>query len=87
MSKLRITSKLLPSGKCQVKYSFQIEADRLLYGYLLEDKGTTLKDVVKKIEYRVKGISNPDHFFHEHLYKLESRTTQKQPVLIFNTTS
>lgn len=84
MSKLRISSKLLSSGKCQVKYSYYSDSDKQLYGYLLEDRGTTLKDVVKKIEYHVKGLSNPDHFFHGHLYNLSKTNTPHRPVLIFN---
>lgn len=68
--KLRITSKKLKSGKCQVKFHADMEKKRKMYGYMLTDSGETLKNVVEKIMVRLEKVKNRDNFHHINLYSV-----------------
>lgn len=81
--KLKLLSKKLKSGKCQIKFSIFSNSHEFLYGYMLAESGTTLKEVVKKIEYQVTSLENRD-FYHKHLYNLTGPKEKKEPILIFN---
>lgn len=67
---LKIESKKLHSGKCQVKFYFTGEAGRGVYGYTLVDSGTTLKDVVVQIKQKLSSISGYENYYQNHLFSL-----------------
>lgn len=81
--KLKLLSKRLRSGKCQIKFIVSSDMEERMYGYLLTESGTTLKDVVSKIEERVRQTVNKDRYNHRHLYNLADRPTAKDNILIF----
>ena len=81
--KLKLKSKRLKSGKCQIQFFVTSNDVQTCYGYLLAEAGTTLKEVVGKIEKEVRtkeftGSSN------DHLFNLANRKTRDQSILIFN---
>ena len=81
--KLKLKSKRLKSGKCQIQFFVTSNDVQTCYGYLLAEAGTTLKEVVGKIEKEVRikeftGLSN------DHLFNLANKKTRDQSVLIFN---
>lgn len=81
--KLKLLSKKLHSGKCQIKFVVSSDCEERLYGYLLTESGTTLKDVVNRIEERVKERIDKDIYNHRHLYNLADRRSNKDSILIF----
>ena len=55
--KLRLQSKRLHSGRFQVKFFVSDYSQRPLYGYLLADPKSTLKEVVERIRHGLTGES------------------------------
>lgn len=80
--KLSLLSKRLRSGKCQIKFIITESAQEKMYGYMLTESGTTLREVVKKIERQVK-IRGEGEYYHSHLYNLALKQ-QNEEILIFN---
>jgi hypothetical protein len=72
--KLRITSKKLSSGKCQVKFHAYANHQKNLYGYVLVDSDRTLKEVVVKIREKLMNIQQARDFHQIHLYSIGQRT-------------
>jgi hypothetical protein len=66
IQRLRIDSKRLKSGKCQVKYEAEIAGQRHRYGYVLADPKQTMEETVHKI---VKLLDAKD----DHLYSVRRR--------------
>ena len=69
IERLRIDSKRLKSGKCQVKYEAEI-AGRNRYGYLLADPKQTIEETMLKI-VQMMGAKE------EHLYSLRRRKQEQ----------
>jgi hypothetical protein len=80
--KLSLLSKRLRSGKCQIKFVVSNETREEMYGYMLTESRTTLKEVVKKIEEQVKIIVKGDGYYHSHLYNLAEKQNEAE-LLIF----
>lgn len=68
--KLRLSSKKLKSGKCQVKFHAALKTKKKLYGYVLTDARETLKDVVEKIVDRLDQVRAKDNIHHINLYSI-----------------
>ena len=81
--KLKLKSKRLGSGKCQIKFFVSSEERQHYYGYLLTEAGTTLKEVVDKIEKRLRSEEAGDRF-HQHLYNLAKKPVVEEQILVFN---
>ncbi len=81
--KLKLLSKRLRSGKCQIKFVVSSDTEKGMYGYLLTESGTTLKDVVNRIERKVRERVSGDRSYHNHLYNLAERQAIKDNILIF----
>ena len=79
--KIRIFSKKLPSGKCQVKFYLKSNEKTPYYGYLLVESGRTVKDVIEMIYTKLKKIDQSDLYFHGNLYNLQ-RKPKKDPAFI-----
>lgn len=82
--KLKLYSKRLQSGKCQIKFVVSSSSEPGLYGYLLAESGSTLREVVHTIENEVRYIQQVGNHNHSHLYNLASRQKRKDQILIFN---
>lgn len=82
--KLKLTSKRLKSGRCQIKFIISTGEDHThCYGYLLAESNSTLRQVVEKIEVRLKNMNNPELFYHGHLYNLQQRNHEKDQFLLY----
>ncbi len=81
---LRLTSKKLNSGKCQVKFYAAIEKKKNLYGYILADAGESLKDVVVKIINRLHMVKARDNFHHINLYTIGKRNEADTNFILFD---
>ena len=82
--KLKINSKKLKSGKCQVKFSAIVRERKDLYGYVLVDAEQTLKDVVVSIKEKLHTIHQTRDFHNLHLYSIGKSGHEDMNFLIFD---
>ncbi len=82
--KLRITSKKLKSGKCQVKFHASLRQKKKMYGYVLADSGETLKNVVEKIVERLEKVRNRDNLHHINLYSIGGANSLASNMVMFD---
>jgi hypothetical protein len=85
--KIRIYSKKLPSGKCQVKFYLTTKKGNPYYGYMLVESGKTVRHVIETILHKLKDIDQPDRYYHKHLYNLGSRSGFDPDFMVFSQTS
>lgn len=81
--RLKINSKKLKSGKCQVKFSAIVRERQDLYGYVLVDAEKTLRDVVVSIKERLNTINSTRDFHNLHLYSIGKNGHEDMNFLIF----
>ena len=82
--KLKLTSKKLKSGKCQVKFFATVREKKDLYGYVLVDAHKTLKDVVVNIREKLHTIRQTRDFHHLHLYSIGKSEKDELNFIIFD---
>ena len=82
--RLKISSKKLNSGKCQVKFFATVKSQKDLYGYVLVDGDQTLKDVISRIKTKLTAISHTRDFHHIHLYSIGKSTQDDLGFIIFD---
>ncbi len=77
---LKLKARKLPSGKCQVKFSFTAKAEENWYGYVLTEPGETLKQVVNRITDDLGKRVSTDPFYglQAHLYSLGGKDFSQQ---------
>ncbi len=68
--RLKINSKKLQSGKCQVKFCASLSDNRERYGYVLAEPGSTLREVVIRI---VTLLMRGKNAMENHLYSVGAR--------------
>lgn len=68
---LKIESKKLQSGKCQVKFYVMNEGTKNLYGYALVESGRTVNEVVNEIKNRLEGIQGYESYCQSHLFSIQ----------------
>ncbi|MFY0606833.1 MAG: hypothetical protein JXR10_08960 [Cyclobacteriaceae bacterium] len=81
---LKLKSKKLKSGKCQVKFFATIQERKDLYGYVLVDANKTLKDVVINIKEKLNTIRQTREFHHLHLYSIGKSGKDDMNFIIFD---
>lgn len=81
---LKLTSKKLQSGKCQVKFYANVHDRKDMYGYVLVDSNKTLKDVVIKIKEKLRTIRQTREFHHLHLYSIGKMGKDDLNFIIFD---
>ncbi|MFY0690164.1 MAG: hypothetical protein JXQ90_23525 [Cyclobacteriaceae bacterium] len=82
--RLKLTSKKLNSGKCQVKFFATIREKKDMYGYVLVDASKTLKDVVVHIKEKLNTIRQTKDFHHIHLYSIGKVQREEFSFIIFD---
>ena len=82
--KLKLTSKKLKSGKCQVKFHASVQEKKNMYGYVLADSGETLKHVVEKILDRLDKVKNRGSFHHINLYSIGKEPASDTGMVLFD---
>lgn len=82
--KLKITSKRLKSGKCQVKFSATVREQKDMYGYVLVDADRTLKEVVVGIREKLHTIRQTRDFHNLHLYSIGKNGNDALNFIIFD---
>lgn len=80
---LKLYSKKLASGKCQVKFYANTNDRKCLYGYTLVEAEDTLKDVVKTITEKLKQKQKIGSYYHAHLFQLGKKQEDWANFMIF----
>lgn len=81
---LKLSSKKLKSGKCQVKFHATIARTRQLYGYVLVDAEDTLKQVVTYIKERLDQVKSRDTVHHINLYAIGNKHHKDTNFIVFD---
>lgn len=84
--KLKLCSKKLRSGKCQIKFFVtppSPEKEESFYGYMLAESGSTLREVVRQIEDEVKMIGQKECIYNHHLFNLGRKNQPRSPIYFF----
>ncbi len=84
---LKLISKQLQSGKCQVKFYAKIQGIKKFYGYTLVEPEATLKEVVQIIKTKLRQAEKSDTYHHGHLYSLGKKRDEKSIFMIFKNDS
>ena len=81
---LKLSSKRLRSGKCQVKFSATLSRNKQLYGYLLVNADETLKEVVSTIKSRLDLVKQRDTIHHINLYAVGKAKSNLDNFIVFD---
>lgn len=81
---LKLSSKKLRSGKCQVKFHATVRDRRDLHGYVLVESDQTLKNVVLNIKDRLHTIHQTQDFHQIHLYSIGKRNQGDMNFIFFD---
>ncbi len=82
--KLKLSSKKLRSGKCQVKFYATVRNREALHGYVLVEADQTLKNVVSRINDRLRTIDATRDFHHIHLYSIGKQGQDDMSFIFFD---
>lgn len=82
--RIKLTSRLLQSGKCQVKFYASVAQNKQLYGYLLVDAEEKLKQVIARIKNRLDMIRPHDSARHSSLFHIGNQRLHENNFLIFD---
>ena len=81
--KLKLVTKKLGAGDCQVKFYGTNECNRNFYGYALVNSKLTLKEVVENLEYKIKSSSYKPYCLNAFLSKRQKEYSPIKNFLIF----
>lgn len=82
--RIKLTTRLLQSGKCQVKFYASVAHNKQLYGYVLVDAEEKLKQVIAKIKRRLDLVRPRDSARHSSLFSVGNRFQCDSNFLIFD---
>lgn len=77
---MEISSKKLPSGNFQVRFS-----EGEFYGYVLVQPGTSLNELLNKIRRHLQEMSQTNRYYQRNLFRMENRNPQSGGLLVFRT--
>ena len=81
--KIRIFTKKLASGKCQVKFYIITGEGIPCYGYLLVEAGRSVRDVVEIIYRRIGKIGKPENYYHHSLMNIKNAVEKDPKLFLF----
>jgi len=82
---IKIESKKLKSGKCQVKFSTNRFLDDDFYGYALVEGDKTLMEVVEEIKNRLRDVRSVNNYYHQNLFSIKRDRQRVEDFVIFRT--
>ena len=80
---IKIESKKLKSGKCQVKSFAYGLASEDCYGYILVNAEQTLREVVWEIKTKLVEIGDLERYYQRHLFSIKQNVELKDEFLLF----
>lgn len=81
--KIRLSSKRLNSGKCQVRFHVSGQMGEKWYGYALTEPSETLREVVNRIENRFYNCQDKVALHQKGLYHLNDGRNFMNDLMIF----
>jgi len=80
---IKIESKKLKSGKCQVKFQTNglLAAD--FYGYALVEGEKTLREVIGEIKSKLNKVGDLDNYYQRNLYSIKRDRIHENDFVIF----
>ena len=82
--KIRIYSRKLPSGNCQVKFYLTTQKGNPCYGYMLVESSKSVRQVMEILFDKLKEIDRPDMYYHKHLFNVGTKSDYDPTFMIFN---
>jgi len=80
---IKIESKKLKSGKCQVKFFTDGLLGEDFYGYALVEGDKTLMEVIREIKARLSNVGNINNYYHQNLYSIKRDRQRVEDFVIF----
>ncbi len=80
---IKIESKRLHSGRCQVKFRTYGMFREDYYGYTLVDGDKTLKEVIAELKAKLRKTGGPNNFYQRNLYSLQRNRNVDNDFVIF----
>ena len=80
---IKIESKKIKSGKCQVKFFARGLLKDDFYGYLLVDGEKTLTQVVQELKIKLTKIGNIHNYYQQNLFSIKRNQPPKEDFVIF----
>ena len=80
--KLNLTSKRLNSGCFQINFTTEGFTQEL-YGYLLAEPKTSVREVVEKISRHIDAMRCSDRYYQRNLFSLINREVNSGKILIY----
>ena len=80
---LKIESKKLKSGKCQVKFYTKGLLAEEFYGYTLVEGEKPLKEVVREIKAKLSQVGSINNFYQQNLYSIKRNRIYQEDFVIF----
>lgn len=80
--RLNLTSKKLNSGRFQVNFTTEGFSQEL-YGYLLAEPKTSVREVVEKINRHIDAMRCSDRYYQRNLFSLTNREANSGKILIY----
>ena len=80
---LKIESKMLKSGKCQVKFVTNGLLGEDFYGYALMDGDKPLMDIVREIKAKLTRVGSSTNYYQQNLFSINRSKVQPEDFVIF----
>lgn len=80
---IKIESKILKSGKCQVKFITDGLLGEDFYGYFLTEGNKPLTDMVREIKNRLTKVGNVNNYYQQHLFSINRDRPKTEDFVIF----
>ena len=80
---IKIESKKLKSGKCQVKFFTNGLLEEDFYGYALVEEDKTLMEVVREIKVKLNNAGNMSNYYQQNLYSMKRDRPRVEDFVIF----
>ncbi|NJN27285.1 MAG: hypothetical protein HC819_15570 [Cyclobacteriaceae bacterium] len=80
---LKIESKMLKSGKCQVKFITSGLLGEDFYGYALMDAEKPLLDIVREIKDKLTRVGSINNYYQQNLFSINGKRPKTEDFVIF----
>ena len=80
---MKIESKKLKSGKCQVKFFTSGLLAEDFYGYALVEGDKPLMEVVREIKAKLNEVGNINNYYQQNLFSIKRNIAPIEDFVIF----
>lgn len=80
---IKIESKKLKSGKCQIKFFTTGLLKEDFYGYTLVEGDRTLMEVIRAIKIRLSDVGNINNYYQKNLYSMKRNRSRVEDFVLF----